>query len=193
MRPARHEKRQTTPTDGIELPNKHKLRTLAENETYKYLGILEADTIKQVEIIQKEYLRRIRKLLETKLNSRNLIKRINTWAVHLVRYSGPFLKWTKDELRQMDQRTRKLMTMHKALHPKDDVDRLYVSRKEGGRGHASIEDSVDASIQRLEDNTEKHEGGLITAIRNNTDNTIDNRRKIIRKQKWEEKQIPVTL
>ena len=49
------------------------------------------------------------------------------------------------------------MTMHKALHPRDDVDRLYVSRKEGGRGLTSIEDSVDASIQRLEDYIEKHE------------------------------------
>ena len=37
--------------------------------------------------------------------------------------------------------------MHKALHLRDDVDRLYVSRKERGRGFASIEDSVDASIQ----------------------------------------------
>ena len=61
----------------------------------------------------------------------------------------------------MDQRTRKLMTMHKALHPRDDVDRLYVTRKEGGRGLVSIEDSVDASIQRLEDYIEKHERGLI--------------------------------
>ena len=51
----------------------------------------------------------------------------------------------------MDQRTRKLMTMHKALHPRDDVDRLCVSRKKGGRGLASIEDSIDGSIQRLED------------------------------------------
>ena len=33
-------------TDGMELPNHDKIRTLAENETYKYLGILEADTIK---------------------------------------------------------------------------------------------------------------------------------------------------
>ena len=41
--------------------------------------------------------------------------------------------------------------MHKALNPRDDVDRLYVSRKDGGRGFASIEDIVDASIQRLED------------------------------------------
>ena len=79
--------------------------------------------------------------------------------------------------------------MHKALHPRDNVDRLYVSRKEGERGLASIEDSVDASIQRLEDYIEKHERGLITALRNNTDNTIDNRMTIIREQKWEEKQL----
>ena len=89
----------------------------------------------------------------------------------------------------MDQRTRKLMTMHKALHPRNDVDRLYVPRKEEGRGFASIEDSVDTSIQRLEDNIEKHQRGLITAIRNNTDNTIDNRMTITRKQKWEGKQL----
>ena len=176
-------------TDGIELPNQDKIRTLAENETYKYLGILEADTIKQVEMknkFQKEFLRRTRKLLETKFSSRNLIKGINTWAVPLVRYSGPFLKWTRKELRKMDQRTRKLMTMHKALHPRDDVD---VPRKEGGRGLASIEDSVDTSIQRLEDYIEKHERGLITVIRNNTDNTIDNIMTITRKQKWEGKQL----
>ena len=65
--------------------------------------------------------------------------------------------------------------MHKALHPRDAADRLYVWRKEGEKGLASIEDSVDASIQRLENYIEKHEGGLITAIKNNTDDTIDNR------------------
>ena len=55
--------------------------------------------------------------------------------------------------------------MHKALHPKDDVERLYVSRKEAGRGLTSTEDSVDTSIQRLEDYIQQHNGGLITAIR----------------------------
>ena len=29
----------------------------------------------------------------------------------------------------MDLRTRKLMTMHKALHFRDDTERLYVSRR----------------------------------------------------------------
>ena len=79
--------------------------------------------------------------------------------------------------------------MHKALHPRDDVDRLYVSIKEGGRGLTSIEDTVDASIQRLEDYIEKHKRGLITAIRNDTENTIDDRMTTTNKQKWEEKQL----
>ena len=85
----------------------------------------------------------------------------------------------------MDQRRRKLMT----IHPREDVDRLYVSRKEGGRGLASIEDSVNASIQRLEDYIEKHEGGLFTAIGNDTNHTIANIMTITRKQKWEVKQL----
>ena len=76
------------------------------------------------------------------------------------------------------------MTMHKALYPWDNVDRLYVPRKEGERGLANIEDSVDTLIQRLEHYIEKHERGLITVIRNNTDNTIDNGMIITRKQKW---------
>ena len=67
--------------DGMELPSQDKIRTFGEKETYKYFCILEADTIKQVamkEKIKKEYLRRTRKLLETELSSRNLIKGINT-------------------------------------------------------------------------------------------------------------------
>ena len=75
--------------------------------------------------------------------------------------------------------------MHKALLPREDVDILYVSRKEGGRWLASIEDSVDASIQRLEDYIQKHDGGLITTIRNDTDNTMDNRITITRKKNEE--------
>ena len=78
--------------------------------------------------------------------------------VPVVRYSGPFLKWTRKELKQMGQRTRKLMTMNRALHPRNDVDRLYASRKEGGRGLANIEDSVDESIQRLENYIQKRGG-----------------------------------
>ena len=80
------------------------------------------------------------------------------------------------------------MTMQKPLHPRDDIDRIYVPRK-GGRGLISIEDSVDASIQRLEDYIEKCGGKLITATRKNIDNTRINRTKIPRKQKWGRKNL----
>ncbi len=54
----------------------------------------------------------------------------------------------------MDQRTRKLMTIHKALNPRGDIDRLYVSSK-GERGLTRIEGNMHASIQGLEDGTKK--------------------------------------
>ena len=65
-------------TEGIELPNQRKIRTLGEKETYKYLGILEVDFIKQAEMkekIQKEYIGRTGKLLKTKLP--NLREKLN--------------------------------------------------------------------------------------------------------------------
>ena len=80
------------------------------------------------------------------------------------------------------------MTIHKTLSQRRRLQTIFIKKRDG-RGFASIEDSVHASIQRLEDYIEKHERGLITAIRNNTDNTIDNRMTITRKHKWEEKQL----
>ena len=39
--------------DRMERQNQEKIRTLKEKETYKYMGILEAETIKQVEMKEK--------------------------------------------------------------------------------------------------------------------------------------------
>ena len=52
----------------------------------------------------------------------------------------------------MEQKKKKLISTQKTLHPRDDIDRQYVSIKEVGRRLTSIEDCVDASIQGLEDN-----------------------------------------
>ena len=40
------------------------------------------------------------------------------------------------------QKTRKLLTVYRCMHPQADVDRLYWRRKEGGRGLISIEDCM---------------------------------------------------
>ena len=91
-------KRQTI--EGIEWLNQERIRIFGEKENYKHLEILEADTIKQVEMkenIRKKYIRQMRKLFETKLCSWNLIKGINTQVVPHVRYLRPFLKWNSDK------------------------------------------------------------------------------------------------
>ena len=67
------------------------------------------------------------------------------------------------------------MIMQKALHLRDDIDRLYGSRR-GVRGLASLEHSIKALIQRLEENKNRR-GRLIAATRNNTDFTSINRTK----------------
>ena len=51
--------------------------------------------------------------------------------------------------------------MHKAVHPRDDIDTLYVSRKEGGRGITSNIESIDASIQWLKDYRKNAEEDLL--------------------------------
>ena len=53
-------------TQGLELTNQGKIKMLGGKETYKYFGVLEAETIKERDMKEKkEYFRRTRKLLET--------------------------------------------------------------------------------------------------------------------------------
>ena len=92
-------------------------------ESYKYLGVLKENCY-----------RRVRKVLETKLNRRNVLKAINTWAILVVRYSAAFLGWSRLQLEEIDRRMRKLLTIHNGFHPKSNADRLHLSRSEGGRG-----------------------------------------------------------
>ena len=39
-----------------------------------------------------------------------------------------------EEIRQLDRKTRKLLTLQRIHHPKADMDRMYLLRNEGGRG-----------------------------------------------------------
>ena len=130
----------------------------------------------------KEYHRRTRKVLETKLYCRNLIKGITTWAVSLVRYSGQFLKWTRKKLQQIDQRTRKLMTSYEVLHPTDNIERLYMSkRRKRTHQHWRERGCINTKTWRQH----KKEQRLPTATRNEAGNVWAT---ITKKQKWQEKQ-----
>ena len=118
---------------GIELPDGKVIKSLQEGESYKYLGILEVDKIleKMKLNVLKEYIRRLRKVLKSKLNGRNIVHGVNTWAVSLIRYAAAFASCRKSELQTIDRKTRKLFTIYGALHPMSNVNRLDIPRKEG--------------------------------------------------------------
>ena len=83
-----------------------------------------------------------RALQKSGLQGKNTFQAINTWAVPVTRYGAGIITWTLTELRELDRKTRKLLKLHRAHHPQADVDRLYVSRQQGGRGLQSIEEVV---------------------------------------------------
>ena len=146
-------KRKIVKSVGIELPDRKVIKSLQEGESYKYLGILEADKFLEGKMklnISKEYIRRLRKVLKSKLNGGNLVCGVNACATSLLRYSVAFVSWRKSELQAIDRKTTKLFTIFGALDTKSDVERLYIPRKEGERGLISIEDCVELAIRGLE-------------------------------------------
>ena len=111
--------------------------------------ILEANDIMQTEMkdrIKKEYYRRVRQLTSLKLNGGNTVR---IQAVSLVRYSAGILKWKKGELKVMDRKTQKMMTMSRMYHLQSDTDKLYIPRMEGRRGLLNIVDCVETEEQNL--------------------------------------------
>ena len=70
----------------------------------------------------------MRNILKSKLNGGNIILTINSRPVSTERYGAGIINWIWMVLEQLDWRTRKLMTMYGAHHPKSNVDRLYLQR-----------------------------------------------------------------
>jgi len=112
---------------------------------YKYLGLFENEVIKDSKIksvITSNYKKKIRKVLKSALNGRNVIIAINTWAIPLIRYTAGIVRWTQAEIKALNVSTRKLLTLHKCFSITDDIHRLYVPQTQGGCGLLSVEDII---------------------------------------------------
>ncbi|GJQ87425.1 hypothetical protein Trydic_g14567 [Trypoxylus dichotomus] len=60
-------------------------------------------------------------------------------AKHKSTATNTSIRWNVGEINQLDRDTRKTLTLCRNLHPNASVQRLYLPRREGGRGLINIE------------------------------------------------------
>ena len=63
-----------------------------------------------------------------------ILKSRNWYAIPALSYGFPVLDLTVTELKIIDREKRKMLQQYHAMHSQSDVTRLYLLRKNGGRG-----------------------------------------------------------
>ena len=74
------------------------------------------------------------------------------------------IRWNKEELQEIDRKSRKIMTMNKELHPRSDVARIYVPREKGRRGLISCESCVRREENNLSWYVKNSEKALLRKV-----------------------------
>jgi hypothetical protein len=92
-------------------------------------------------------------------------------TVPVLRYRFGIVNWHQEELQKLDRKTRKLLTIHGQHHPKADVDRLYVPRKQGGKGLIQLEAAYAVEIIKLVEYVDRKKDPLIQVVRTHQRNT----------------------
>ena len=116
-------------------------------------------------------MRRLRLVLSTELIAKDKIQAIGSLAVPVRRYSFGIVNWDQKELQKLYRKTRQLLTTYGQHHPKADVDRLYVPRKQGERGLMQLEAVHTVEITKLVEYVDRKEGPLIQVVRTHQHNT----------------------
>lgn len=128
------------------------IKPLSQTDTYKYLGVAQNRSIDHTTLkkeFKEKYRSRLTKLLNTYLNSRNLISAVNSWAVSTLTYSFGILKYSDADLDELDRLTRRLLKKFRCHHPQSALERLYLKRKEGGRGLLNIKSLCRSQEQSM--------------------------------------------
>ena len=142
-----------TETSDLQLDTDTCIRELDQEGVYNYLGINEGDGIPHAAMkvkVRKEYYRRLRLVLKSELNAANRFEAINTLAVPVNTYSFNIRNWKMSEIKRLDTKTRKLLTIYRMHHPKADVNRMYLPRRTGGRGLTKLETAYKSTTIGLE-------------------------------------------
>lgn len=118
------------------------IKHLDEGQSYTYLGVDEShiqDVSSVKKTLRSRYKGILRKVWGSELSGKNKIRATNMLAIPVLLYTFGAIKWTVNELEELDRATRKIMNMNRSLHPRSSVQRIYLQRDLGGRGLLSVE------------------------------------------------------
>lgn len=139
--------------DSIQTTSQGLIESMTVEETYKYLGIRQSTQIDKANVkknLIKTFTERTTQIFRTQLNSKNLSKAINTYAIPTLTYSFGVISWTKTELEQLNRTVRTLMTKHRNHHPRACIQRVTLPRHLGGRGFIDIEELHNKQLNNLQ-------------------------------------------
>ena len=140
------ERGKVKPAEDIVLSEDQIIEALEDNKLYTYLGMAQReDCVDSLikETVKKEFIQRTKTVWKSLLSAKNKVRAYNSVCVGLLTYCFGLIKWTKSELESLDKDVRKVMTMNKGFSKHSDVDRLFLQRKNGGRGLVCIKDFYD--------------------------------------------------
>ena len=90
-------------------------------------------------MVSKEYLSRVKKIWSSESSAFSKTIAHNSFAILFITPTIGILDWTIQETKDIDIRTRKMLSVTGNFHPNSDVDRLYIGRNTGGRGLKSCQ------------------------------------------------------
>ena len=125
------------------------IKPVKEGDTYKYLGIDENISYHgpiNKERVSKEYFTRTRKIWSSELSAYNKVIAHNAFAVPVLIPTIGVLDWTIGEIKEIDIKTRKILTLIRNFHANSDVDHLYMQKSFAGRGLSQVQSSYERRI-----------------------------------------------
>ena len=128
------------------------IQPILSGDNYRYLGIDEnvpySGLINKIRVL-KEYLNRTRKIWKFELSDYNKMLAHSIFALPTLTATVGILECSIKEINDIDIKTCKTLTMTGSLHPSSDADKLFVNRKEGGRGLKLVQILFESSVVAL--------------------------------------------
>ncbi|KAI5727410.1 hypothetical protein M8J77_001977 [Diaphorina citri] len=137
---------------NMTLSNDVTISCLNKDEHYKYLGLQQQIKINDSDMkmqYEKQFMKRVNTVMETELNAKNKIQAINAWAIPFLMYTFGIISWSNTDLENLNRKVRMAMKNFRSHHIHSATERLYLPRKDGGRGLLDLQMLYSKQMQKF--------------------------------------------